>query len=144
MSNFEIAFKVPLPAERVWQYVNWTGVERLAAGDFFGEVTFEGPENAPGAVRTTRLKDGSFLRERLEEISESDFFYAYSLVDTGPLPLTNYRGFVRVTPAGGNESCGLAFGHSATVMGVAEDEWRRQWQEIEQGVVDFIVASETV
>lgn len=142
MSHFEVAFKLPLPADRVWQYVSWTGVERLASGNFFGKVIFDGQANKPGSIRITQLKGESFLKERLEKISEADFYYTYSLVDSGPLPLTNYLGYVRVTPAEGDRSCGLAFGHSATMMGVSEEEWRRQWLEIEKGVADFIVESE--
>lgn len=136
MALFETGARFAAPAEAVWDYVSWTGVERLAEGNFFSGVSFEDRTARPGAVRITHLPEAPPIKERLEEIVEADFFYRYRLIDMGPLPITDYLGLVRVTPAGGG--CILKLAHEATVVEGSEEAWRAQWLEIEEAVFAFI------
>ena len=64
------------------------------------------------------------------------FTCRYTLVDTGPFPLTDYSGIVVVTPAG--SGCCLKFGHTATLVDVTAEAWEQSWLAIENQVFDFI------
>lgn len=139
MATFEIATRFDAPAQKVWDFVSWTGMPRLTEGGFFTKAEFPaGPEIRPGALRRVHVPDGAPFTERLEEYRPQDFYYRYSLVDTGPFPLTDYTGIVAVTPAGGG--CCLKFGHTATLIDIDEASWRTAWGAIEAQVFDFIRA----
>lgn len=111
---------------------------RLTEGGFFISADFPaGIEVRPGALRRVTTPDGSaFVEQLVEQSSEAVHICRYTLVDTGPFPLTDYSGVVVVTPAG--EGCCLKFGHSATLVDVSEEEWRTSWLAIEHQVFDFI------
>lgn len=137
MAHFEVATRFDAPACDVWAYVSWDGMPRLTEGGFFTAADFPaGPEIVPGALRRVTTPGGSAFVERLEEYREADYFYRYSLVDTGPFPLTDYLGVVAVTPAG--SGCCLKFGHTATLVDTDEASWRTSWLGIEHQVFDFI------
>lgn len=137
MSSFEVAARFAAPADAVWSFVSWAGMPRLTEGGFFTSADFPlGTEIRPGALRRCTVPDGSAFVERLETYSETDRRYTYSLVDTGPFPVTDYRGIVAVTPAG--DGCCLKFGHSATLIDVSEPEWKAIWLGVEHQVFDFI------
>lgn len=137
MACFETATRFDVPAQRVWAFVSWDGMPRLVDGGFFTRAEFPaGPQIVPGALRRVHLREGPPFVERLEEYRPEDGYYRYRLVDTGPLPLTDYTGVVAVTPAG--SGCCLKFGHTATLVGIDESGWREAWLAIEQQVFDFI------
>jgi hypothetical protein len=137
MASFEIAARFDAPAAKVWGFVSWDGMSRLTEGGFFTKAEFpNGPEIRVGALRRVYTADGAPFVERLEEYRSEDFFYRYSLVDTGPFPLTDYSGVVKVTPA--SNGCCLKFGHTATLIDIDEAAWRTIWSGIEKQVFDFI------
>ena len=138
MASFEVAARFDAPADLVWSFVNWEGMPRLTEGGFFTSAEFPvGPEVRPGALRRVTTPDGSaFVEQLVEQSSGLVHICRYTLVDTGPFPLTDYSGIVVVTPAG--RGCCLKFGHSATLVDVPEEEWRTSWLEIERQVFDFI------
>lgn len=136
--SFETAARFDVPAEVVWSYVSWLGMARLTEGGFFTSAEFPiGRDVQPGALRRVTTPDGgAFVEELIEQTEGRRFFQRYRLVDTGPFPLTDYEGVVVVTPAG--DGCCLKFGHTATLVDVAEEEWRASWIAIENQVFDFI------
>ncbi len=137
MALFEIATRFTAPAEKVWGFVSWDGMPVLTKGGFFTKADFpSGAEIAPGALRRVFVPDGPPFVERLEEMWAEDFFYRYSLVDTGSMPITDYQGVVHVTRAGPG-SC-LKFGHTGTVVDMDEQTWRDGWLNIERQVFEFI------
>lgn len=137
MASFEVATRFDASAETVWGFVSWDGMPRLTEGGFFTRADFPaGPQIEPGALRRVHLADGPPFVERLDEYRPQDFFYRYRLVDTGPLPLTDYTGVVAVTRAG--SGCCLKFGHTATLVDIDEQSWRKAWLGIEHQVFDFI------
>lgn len=140
MASFEIAARFDASAERVWSFVSWEGMPKLTEGGFFTSADFpEGPEVRPGALRRVTTPDGSAFIERLvEQVSDRVYTCRYTLIDTGPFPLTDYSGVIVVTPAGAG--CCLKFGHTATLVDVSEAEWRQTWLSIENQVFDFIRA----
>jgi hypothetical protein len=140
MAACEIAARFDAPPEKVWTFVSWDGMPILTRGGFFTKTEFPaGTEIRLGALRRVHVPDGPPFTERLEEYREADFFYRYSLVDTGPFPLTDYMGVVVVTRAG--RGCCLKFGHTATLVDVDAASWRSTWEGIERQVFDFIRTS---
>jgi len=111
---------------------------KLTGGGFFTSAEYPGGNSTiPGAIRRVTTPDGAaFVEELIEETEGRTFFQRYRLVDTGPFPLTDYEGVVVVVPAG--TGCCLKFAHTATMVGVSEEEWRRSWLAIEGQVFDFI------
>jgi len=137
MVNLDIAARFDAPPEQVWQFVSWEGVERLVGGGFFASFDYHERRPVPGAIRRCFLDEtGSFIDEQLLEWAPDEFRYVYRLADSGPLPLTDYEGVVRITPAGGG--CCLKFGHSATLVDTTPAEWEQMWLSIENQVFDFI------
>lgn len=138
MARFEVAARFDAPAEAVWSFVSWEGMPQLTEGGFFTGADFpEGREVRPGALRCVTTPDGSAFVEQLVEQSVGLIrICRYTLVDTGPFPLTDYSGVVVVTSAG--DGCCLKFGHEATLVDVSEEEWRTSWLAIEHQVFDFI------
>jgi len=137
VADFEIATRFDAPASLVWSYVSWHGMPRLTEGGFFTSADFPaGMDIRPGMLRRVTTPDGGMFVERLEEYREADCFYRYSLVDTGPFPVTDYMGVVVVTPAG--SGCCLKFGHRATLVDLDSESWRQAWLSIENQVFDFI------
>lgn len=137
MATFEVAARFEAPPQIVWGFVSWDGMPRLVEGGLFTRAEFPaGTQIAPGALRRVHLREGPPFVERLEEYRAEDFYYRYRLVDTGPLPLTDYTGVVAVT-ASGSGSC-LKFGHTATLVDIDEANWREAWLAIEHQIFDFI------
>lgn len=137
MAEFEVAKRFSAPAYKVWDYVSWQGMPQLVEGGFFTEADFPyGDAPLPGMLRRVKGSEGAPFVERLEKYIAQDYFYRYSLVDTGDLPVTDYVGTVKVTPAG-TGSC-LKFGHTATVVGCEKSEWMEIWLRIENEVFEYI------
>lgn len=137
MASFEIASRFNASPEAVWAYVSWEGMPRLTEGGFFTATEFPaGEEAVAGKLRKVYLPEGAPFVERLDEYLPDEHFYRYTLVDTGDLPITDYQGVVRVTPAG--SGCCLKFGHDCTVVDGDEDTWWDLWSGIETQVFDYI------
>jgi hypothetical protein len=127
------------PATAVWEYVSWNGMVKLAGSGLFEKVEFEGGGTRIGSIKTLHIGQSLPIRERLEALDESGMSYVYRIVDNGPLPITNYRGEVRVTPCG-PKACVLVIAHEFIAVGIDESEWIRSWQVMENGLLDQIQA----
>ena len=55
------------------------------------------PSNAVGCVRSFYLQDGGHLRERLLSLSDEEFCFSYSILDS-PMPVEGYVATVRLLP----------------------------------------------
>ena len=53
--------------------------------------------NADGKERTLSLKGGGAIVERLESVDDANHTYTYT-IRSGPLPVTNYRSTISVSP----------------------------------------------
>jgi hypothetical protein len=53
--------------------------------------------NADGKERTLSLKGGGVIVERLESVDDANRAYTYT-IRSGPLPVTNYRSTISVSP----------------------------------------------
>jgi len=91
--------------EKVWAVIrdfnglpNWT--------DFVAESRIEQdrPADQIGCVRAFRLKDGGFIRERLLALSDYDYSFSYSILES-PMGVENYIATVKLLPiTDGNRS----------------------------------------
>ena len=138
MTVVAITRRIEAPADLAWEHLSWRGLERLAGG-VFRRLEFGNTSAVPGSVRRIHLGDSSSVLETLEEIDETHRMYRYRVIDDGPLPVTDYQGYVRVTPAG-TGACNVKFESRATPVGVSDDAWRAIWLEMENNVLDELTA----
>ncbi|WP_299322557.1 SRPBCC family protein [Parasphingopyxis sp.] len=121
-----IAKRIEAPADDVWALVNWKGCEALMPiPGQMDSVRFEG--DGPGARRIfaldqERLGGGSIVEE-LVFIDPKHRFYQYIIADNGPLPWTDYKGEIRVTPCG-PDACALKFAVEITPLDMSDEECR--------------------
>lgn len=95
MSKVEVRESIDAPAARVWEMVgDFGGLARIG---LVPSCTLEG--EGVGAVRTLDM-GGSVVRERLEAHDDTGRTLTYSMVETGPLPVGNYRSTIRVLEDG--------------------------------------------
>jgi len=134
-----LARKFAAPADAVWQYVRWHGVAKLDqySGDFFEKIEFDGDAEQVGITKTIYPFGGSPILERLEELNAAERSYRYRLLDVGDLPITDYCGYVRVTPAG-PRACHLKIECDFTPVDVTAAEWERIWTGMETSLMDEI------
>jgi hypothetical protein len=133
-----VAERVDAPAEQVWDYINWHGVARLEGG-LFQKVEFFGDSPVVGVTKRLHLADGLPVLERLEAIDERERSYRYRVLDDGDLPITDYCGYVRVSPCG-PASCYLKIECQFTPVDVTEAEWAEIWSAMERSLIDQIRA----
>ena len=96
---------IDAPADRVWAAIrdfnalpNWHPVikdSRIEGGLHADRV---------GCIRNFNLKDGGNIREQLLTLSDFDYSYTYSLLES-PLGVSNYTATLKLTPiTDGNRS----------------------------------------
>lgn len=138
MGKAQVVRRFNAPAETLWSYLSWRGMEKLAGGGFFKRVVFEGEGAEVGATKWIHLAEGPPLRERLEWLDAPGYAYGYRVVDSGPLPITDYAGEVRITPCGPG-ACDVVIRN--TFVGVTTgDAWGAEWEVIENSLLDEIEA----
>ena len=139
MPTITVARRFAAPADDVWRYVRWHGVAQLAhyAEAYFEKITFETVEEVVGAIKTIYPFDGDPIIERLEELNVAERTYRYRLLDNGGLPITDYTGYVRVTPAGPH-ACFLKIECNFTPVDVSAEQWEATWRDMENGMMDEI------
>lgn len=131
MTEIEVTERINAPADRVWNLVNWRGLESIAKSEFQG-FRFKG--EGIGAVRWLDLPNGDCIKERLEDCSAEDRWYIYRVIDNGPLPWTDYTGRILVTPSGPGV-CAVKFSCRLTPVSLTEQECRDLYvQRIRMGI----------
>lgn len=139
MPTATIVRRFSAPADAVWQYVRWHGVAKLEqySGAMFARIDFDGDIEQPGIIKTVYPHEGHPIVERLDEVNAADRTYRYRLLDVGSMPITDYTGYVRVTPAG-PDACHLKIECNFTPVDVTEQEWREIWFGIETELMNEI------
>ena len=135
----ELVRRIAAPAAVVWEYVRWERMDQYVDAGFFRAVEYDERRAVVGATRSLHLADGPPVRERIEAIAEGDFHYIYRLIDSGPLPVTDYVGQVRITPAG-PDACVVKVASTCSPVGITEDEWVRMYTEMQTGLLDYVAA----
>lgn len=139
MAVATIAERIEAPAQYVWDYISWHGVARLNGG-LFKRIDFFGDTLAVGITKQVHLAEGLPITERLEAFDEQDYSYRYRVTDGGPLPVTDYSGYVRVTPCG-PDACYLKIECDYTPVTVTAEEWANTWRAMEHGIMEQIRAT---
>ncbi len=62
------------------------------------------PADQIGCIRTLRLQDGGIVRERLLAMSDYDFSYTYSILES-PMGVENYIATLSLTPITDGDRC---------------------------------------
>jgi hypothetical protein len=125
-----LAVRVNAPADLVWDHLSWEGMQKLCGGPLYEAVEFDTPRNRVGSTKTYRMKDGAPLRVKLLEVDEVERNYRYRLIDNGSLPVTDYVGYVRVTPCG-PEACHVNFRVEFHAVGMTDAEFHALWMHME-------------
>ena len=89
---------IDAPIDKVWMKIrdfndlpNW---HPAIASSFIedGELS-----DKVGCIRNFNLKEGGTIRERLLALSDLDYFYSYSILES-PMPFTNYVATLQLKP----------------------------------------------
>ena len=139
MVTAELVEHIAAPAAAVWEYVRWERMDVYVEAGFFRGVDYDERRAIVGATRSLQLDDGPPVRERIEAIDARDFHYVYRLIDSGPMPVTDYVGEVRVTPAG-PDACCIKVTSRCSPVGISDAEWVRMYTDLETRLFDFIKA----
>ncbi|HYW05278.1 MAG TPA: SRPBCC family protein [Gammaproteobacteria bacterium] len=95
MTEVHVRETIDAPAARVWEMIgDFGGLARIG---LVPSCTVEG--EGIGAVRTLDM-GGPVVRERLEAHDDAGRTLTYTMVETGPLPVRNYRSTIRVLEEG--------------------------------------------
>lgn len=97
MVKVYVSSVIPAPANEVWALIR--GYNDLPAWHpaIAGSVIEGGHSNAIGCVRCLTLKDGCKVREQLLSMSDFDYSFSYSMLESD-LGLNNYVADVNLTP----------------------------------------------
>jgi hypothetical protein len=127
-------------AERVWPFFRWDNLAAMRAGGFFADVEYRERRPLPGAIRVVTLGTGARLVERLDEEDAAARRLAYTMLETGGVPIVHYRGEV-VVAATGPGSCRVTFACECTPVGIADAAWRELWVGMQVANAAFIRAA---
>ncbi|MEM1400809.1 MAG: SRPBCC family protein [Pseudomonadota bacterium] len=86
------------PADAVWQVVrNFNDLPGWHPGVSESRIEEARPADQIGCVRDFRLSDGGRIRERLLALSDFDYSYTYSILES-PMGVENYVATLKLTP----------------------------------------------
>jgi hypothetical protein len=139
MIALQAGFRISAPAQRVWELINWAGVEHLCdKGIFARSACFTSKRPEPGARRTFVVANGGpDSTELLLQYDEESRAYTYRLADAGALPIGDYEGRISVTPAG-PEACLLCFSARCVAVGITEQQLRDLYQSSETQIAQVV------
>ena len=124
-------------AERVWPFFRWDNLAAMRAGGFFADVDYQERRSIPGAIRVVTLGTGARLVERLDAEDSAARRLAYTMLETGGVPIVNYRGEV-VVAATGAGGCRVTFACECTPVGITDAAWRELWVGMQVANAAFI------
>jgi hypothetical protein len=130
--------RIEADADRVWPFFRWDNLAAMKAGGFFVDVVYR-DRRGGGAIREVTLGNGARLVERLEAEDPVGRRLAYSMLDTGGVPIADYRGEV-VVSACGPGACFVKFASTCTPVGLGVAEWRETWTGMQVANAAFIRA----
>ncbi|WP_299322565.1 SRPBCC family protein [Parasphingopyxis sp.] len=134
-----VIHEIDAPIVQVWAVLGDFGSGELGSG-FVSKVVADG--NHVGALRTLHIAEefgGGAVVERQAARDEAGCYYAYEIVDYGPMPFADYYGSAHAIPTGRDTTSvlwtnrylapageGVAFRErSLAILNVIEDNMRR-------------------
>ena len=86
------------PADVVWGVVrDFNALPRWTPFVADSRIEQNLPADRIGCIRNFRLKDGGTIREQLLSLSDYDFQYTYSILES-PMSVSNYVATLKLTP----------------------------------------------
>ena len=129
--------RIEANADRVWPFFRWDNLAAMEPGGFFVAVEYRERRAVAGAMRVVTLANGARLVERLEGEDPVGRRLSYAMLDTGGVPVADYRGEVVVT-ACGPDACFVRFSCSCAPFGLTAEEWRTTWTTMQVENAAFI------
>src|SRR5262245_29958490 len=94
MSEVKVSEPVGAPAAGVWELLGDFGGITRWGGDMIESCRVDG--SGVGAGRTSGLRGGGWIKERLDAYEAAGRTLTYSIVEKGPIPLRGYVSICRV------------------------------------------------
>lgn len=129
--------RIDAAADRVWPFFRWDNLEVMAPGGFFVGVEYRERRPVAGALRVVTLASGARLVERLDAEDPVGRRLAYSMLDTGGVPIVDYRGAVVVGAHGPAVSL-VTFACTCVPVGMSGEEWRATWIAMQVANAAFV------
>ena len=130
MTEVNVTKLINVPAKLVWAEIEtFRGIENyspIAKSIVVGQGV--------GAGRTCYLPDGAEITEKLTVLDQENMYMEYMIL-TGPFPISNYTGKVKVS-ANGTNSSSVSWGSSYEVG----EEAQAQMEEAFSGIYDAIIS----
>jgi len=93
------------PADRVWRDLrDFNGLANWHPSIVLSRIENDYPADKVGCVRNFQLKDGARIREKLLSLSDYDYAYTYSILDS-PMDLSDYVATLRLLPVTEDNRC---------------------------------------
>jgi carbon monoxide dehydrogenase subunit G len=119
---------IPAQPDAVWALVRDFGGLVTALG---GAAELEGDDGV-GQTRTMQMGAGSPIVERLEERNEDEKRVRYSILQAGPLPVSNYVATMQLSDPG-NGATTLTWSSTFEPNGVSEEDAVTAVQRVYRG-----------
>jgi len=82
----------------VWNRIrDFNGLSRWHPTIRDSKIEDGNPSDKVGCIRNFHLQNGDQIREQLLALSDYDYFYTYSILES-PMPLSDYIATIRLTP----------------------------------------------
>jgi len=89
---------VDAPAERVWERIrDFNAMPKWHPGIADSRIEGNQPSDKVGCIRNFHTRDGGQIRERLLALSDYDFSFTYSILES-PMGVSNYLATIRLVP----------------------------------------------
>jgi hypothetical protein len=93
------------PAERVWRDLrDFNGLADWHPSIASSRIENGHPADKVGCVRNFQLKDGARIREKLLSLSDYEYSYTYTILDS-PMDLSDYVATLRLLPVTEGNRC---------------------------------------
>lgn len=93
------------PAERVWRDLrDFNGLANWHPSIVLSRIENGHPADKVGCVRNFQLKDGARIREKLLSLSDYDFTFTYSILES-PMAVSDYVATLRLLPVTEGNRC---------------------------------------
>lgn len=105
MVDVYVSSVIAAPAEAVWQRVrDFNGMPQWHPAIAESQIEDGLRSDAIGCVRKFRLKDGGLIRERLLALSDYDYAFTYSILES-PMGVDNYVATLKLIPVTDGNHC---------------------------------------
>ena len=105
MARVYISTVINASAEKVWERVrDFNGMPSWHPRIRDSRIEDALPSDKVGCIRNFNLQNGDNIREQLVGLSDYDFFFSYTILES-PMPLTDYVATFRLTPVTDGSRC---------------------------------------